>query len=151
MYKLIKIILVIIVLNGCAYEPILLKKNYDFYFSQITYEGEKKINQIVKESFLENTKKNSSNKYQIFFSTVQKKKVIASNKKGDPTIFRLNINLNYLVNFDGVEVLKNSIKKEITYNNIDDKFELFKYEENILESLADNLTDDILISIVSLN
>ena len=81
----------------------------------------------------------------------KKREILSSNEKGDPTIFRLNINLNYLVNFDGVEVLKNSIKKEITYNNIDDKFELFKYEENILESLADNLTDDILISIVSLN
>ena len=57
MYKLIKIILVIIVLNGCAYEPILLKKNYDFYFSQITYEGEKKNKSNCERKFFGKYKK----------------------------------------------------------------------------------------------
>ena len=151
MYKLIKIILVIIVLNGCAYEPILLKKNYDFYFSQITYEGEKKINQIVKESFLENTKKNSSNKYQIFFSTVQKKKVIASNKKGDPTIYKIDIVLKYNLLNDNITILSNEILKQATYNNIDDKFELLKYEENIIKNLSKRFADDVLISLATLS
>ena len=151
MYKLIKIILVIIVLNGCAYEPILLKKNYDFYFSQITYEREKKINQIVKESFLENTKKNSSNKYQIFFSTVQKKKVIASNKKGDPTIYKIDIVLKYNLLNDNITILSNEILKQATYNNIDDKFELLKYEENIIKNLSKRFADDVLISLATLS
>lgn len=134
---------------SCSYEPILTNKKYNFQFENIKHSGEENINGIIKNNLYQRSA--GIKKYEIIFDTEKKREILSSNEKGDPTIFRLNINLNYLVNFDGVEVLKNSIKKEITYNNIDDKFELFKYEENILESLADNLTDDILISIVSLN
>ena len=149
MNKFLLLIVSIFILSACSYEPILLKKNYDFEFNKIEFSGDKTVNEIIENRI---SKASSGNKkYNIYYSSKVEKTVVSSNQKGDPTIFRLNINLNYLVNFDGVEVLKNSIKKEITYNNIDDKFELFKYEENILESLADNLTDDILISIVSLN
>ena len=35
----------------------------------------------------------------------------------------------------------------MNYNNISDKFELLKYEENILNSLLRNIADEILFSI----
>ena len=40
--------------------------------------------------------------------------------------------------------------KQSTFNNIDDKFELLKYEENIVENLSEKIAEDILISIASL-
>ena len=52
MNRLIKIFFTFLILSGCAYEPVLLKKNYDFYFTDIKSEGEKQINQIIKQSFL---------------------------------------------------------------------------------------------------
>ena len=50
---------------------------------------------------------------------------------------------------DNKEILKDKIKKQITYNNINDKFELDKYEENIIENISKSLADEILISIIS--
>ena len=35
----------------------------------------------------------------------------------------------------------------MTYNNIDDKFELLKYEENILDNLLENISSEILMTI----
>ena len=35
----------------------------------------------------------------------------------------------------------------MSYNNIKDKFELSKYEENILKNISDNLSDEILLTI----
>ena len=60
-----------------------------------------------------------------------------------------NINLNFIVFKDNKEILKDKIKKQITYNNINDKFELDKYEENIIENISKSLADEILISIIS--
>ena len=40
--------------------------------------------------------------------------------------------------------------KQSTFNNIDDKFELLKYEENIIENLSEKIAEDILISMASL-
>ncbi len=147
MYKLLKILFAIFILSGCAYEPVLLKKNYDFYFTQITSEGESKINKIIIENFKENTKISSNKKYQIFFSSKKNKKVIASNKKGDPQIYKIDIILAYNVLKNDVSILNNEILKQATYDNIDDKFELLKYEESIIKNLSKRFADDILISI----
>ena len=46
-------------------------------------------------------------------------------------------------------ILKNTIFKEVTYNNINDKFELLKYEENITDIISENIADEILISVTS--
>ena len=150
MNRLIKIFFTFLILSGCAYEPVLLKKNYDFYFTDIKSEGEKQINQIIKQNLTENTNIESINNYQIFFETTLKKNIVASNKKGDPTIYRISINLNYNLKKDNKIIFENEILKQSTFNNIDDKFELSKYEEKIIDNLSQRFAEDVLISIATL-
>ena len=54
-------------------------------------------------------------------------------KREIPTIYKISINLNYNLKKDNNIVFENEILEQSTYNNIDDKFELLKYEENIIE------------------
>lgn len=150
MIKIIRILFLALVLSGCAYEPIMLKKNYDFIISSIETDGEKKINEVIKKKLYEKTNVDSTQIYQIYFSSLKEKNVISSNNKGDPLIFKITINLNYKVMKDSETILKNKISKEITYNNINDKFELLKYEENLTQNLSEKFTDDILVSITTL-
>ena len=150
MSRLIQLFFVLFVLSGCAYAPVLLQKNYDFYFSEIETEGERKVNKIIKQNINQNTKKESINNYQIFFSSEQKKDIIASNKKGDPTIYKISISLNYNIKKDNSVIFDNQILKQSTFNNIDDKFELLKYEENIVENLSKRFAEDMLISVATL-
>ena len=150
MNRLIKLFFVLFALSGCAYEPVLLKKNYDFYFTEVEAEGEKEINEVIKQTFTENTKIESINNYQIFFSSKLNKDIVASNKKGDPKIYKINISLNYELKNDNSIIFENEILKQVTFNNIDDKFELLKYEENIVENLSKRFAEDILISVATL-
>ena len=150
MSRLIKLFFVLFVLSGCAYEPVLLKKNYNFYFTEVEAEGEKEINEVIKQTFTENTKIESINNYQIFFSSKLDKDIVASNKKGDPKIYKINISLNYELKNDNSIIFENEILKQATFNNIDDKFELLKYEENIVENLSKRFAEDILISVATL-
>ena len=150
MSRLIKLFFVLFVLSGCAYEPVLLKKNYNFYFTKVESEGEKEINKVIKQTFTENTKIESINNFEIFFSSKLNKDIVASNKKGDPTIYKINISLNYKLKNDNAIIFENEILKHVTFNNIDDKFELLKYEENIVENLSKRFAEDILISVATL-
>ncbi len=150
MNRLLKIFFTFLMLSGCAYEPVLLKKNYDFYFTDINSEGEKQINQIIKQNLTENTNIESINNYQIIFESFLNKDIVASNKKGDPTIYKININLNYNLKKDNKIIFENEISKQSTYNNIDDKFELSKYEEKIIDNLSQSFAEDVLISIATL-
>ena len=150
MSRLIKLFFVLFVLSGCAYEPVLLKKNYNFYFTEVEAEGEKEINEVIKQTFTENTNIESINNYQIFFSSKLNKNIVASNKRGDPKIYKINISLNYKLKSDNSIIFENEILKQVTFNNIDDKFELLKYEENIVENLSKRFAEEILISVATL-
>ena len=150
MSRLVKLFIAFFLLSSCAYEPVLLKKNYNFYFTKVESEGEKEINKVIKQTFTENTKIESINNFEIFFSSKLNKDIVASNKKGDPTIYKINISLNYKLKNDNAIIFENEILKQVTFNNIDDKFELLKYEENIVENLSKRFAEDILISVATL-
>ena len=90
-------------------------------------------------------------KYKIYYKTTKIKETVSSDTKGDPKIFKIKINLEYIVYEEGKEVFKDNIIKQISYDSIDDKYELSQYEENILNNLSNNISEDILFSIKLLN
>ena len=64
-------------------------------------------------------------------------------------ILELKISLNYEILLNEKVILKDKIQKQITYNNIKDKYELAKYEDLMILNLSENLSDEILVSIAT--
>ena len=65
--KIIKLSLIISIITGCAYEPIFLKKSYDFKIEEINLNGDKNVNSILnnKLRFIKNnTAKNEPNQFK---------------------------------------------------------------------------------------
>ena len=143
------VIITFLLITNCSYEPILSKKNYNFEFENISYEGNKKVNQNIKNSLI--NKKSSEKKYDIFFQSEKEKITVAFDKKGDPTIFKITIYLDYEIGKNGKKILNNKLKKHVTYNNMDDKFDLSQKEDDILLYLSESLTDEILNSVLILD
>jgi len=149
MNKFILLIISIFILNACSYEPILLKKNYDFEFNKIEFSGDKTVNEIIKNRI--SRVSSGSKKYNIYYNSKIEKSVVSSNEKGDPTIFNLNIDLEYEITDEDKVIIKNKISKQSTYNDIKDKFELSNYEINSIKSLAKKIGDEIMMSLISKN
>ena len=149
MNRIFIILIFILLAHSCKYEPILINKKFDYKFDNITYEGDEQINVIIKNDMIK--KGNGSKKYDIKYVTAKYKKVFSSNEKGDPTIYSLKITTSYIILEDGVNILQNNIEKRVTYNNLNDKFELSKYERNIIENLSLNISSEILMSVTSLD
>ena len=147
MNKIILIFLTIFVLNGCGYKSLLANKTYNFKLETISFDQENEINSILKTFLNEKNKEQSEKKYSLNYSTNYEKETVSSNEKGDPVNFKIKIAVNYFLDQDGVVIFTNKINNEVNYNNIDDKFELLKYEENIVNSLLRNIADEILFSI----
>ena len=87
----------------------------------------------------------------LYFSFVgdgNKERIIVSkDSKGDPSIFELKVNVNYIVSKEGENLINNKISKKTTYNNITDKFELESYEKTIIDNLVSEISDNIILSI----
>ena len=141
--------LIFIILSACSYEPILSNKNYDFQFVNIYFEGDDKINKIIRSDL--GRKSNGSIKYDLQIETVKSKEILSSNEKGDPTVYQLKIDTSYSLLKEKKNILVNKISKQIIYNNIDDKFELSQYENNIINNVALNISSEILMSVNALS
>ena len=151
MIRNLAILLSLIIIIGCSYEPIFTNKNYDFRFISINSKGETKINKIIKNILNERSKINRERTYDIIFTSENFKEIVSSNEKGDPTIFKIEIMVEYKIIKNSKIILFNEIRKQVTYNNINDKFELMKYEENIIKNLSEGFASEILTSVTNLN
>ncbi len=145
MSKIISTLTILFFMVGCSYEPILSKKKENFRFNIITMEGDNTINEIIKRNLMD---KSSGNKvYIIHLSSIKNKEIVSLNEKSDPTSFKLEVVADYKVTEKEVIILKNKISKEVRYNNINDKFELSKYEDGILKNLSEIISSEIILSI----
>ena len=148
MIKILKYSIIFFLLISCSYEPILLNKKFDFEFIDIKYAGEKNINKIIESNLIRQS--SGVKKYKLNYSNKKFREILSSDTKGDPSIYKLNVNVKYELKENELIVLKNEISRQSIYNNINDKFELSKLEESILKNLSKNISDEILISISSI-
>ena len=142
MIRLLFTSIILIVINACSYEPLLSSKNFDFELIIESTAGNENVNKIIIEELKKKSKGNK--KYNVELLSEIDREIISSSEQGDPIIYKLEINTDFKISKDGKSLFKNKISKQSTYNNIDDKFELDKYEEKILENLSKNISSEIL-------
>ena len=147
MNKIILIFIALFIISGCSYKPILVDKKNDITFENISSENKSKIDIILKKNLLERSSNTNKNSYDLYFSTKDEKEIVSSNENGDPTVFKIKIVTNYSLIQNDKIIFTNKIVKQVNYNNINDKFELLKYEESILDNLLRNISLEILTSI----
>ena len=148
---LIKTSLIILIFlnSACSYNPIFSQKNYNFEINEILFSGEKEINRIIENKL--NLIKNTSNVNKIKYNIVIHTKIISKDSKGDPSKFELLVRTTFEVTGNQKVLVNKELKNNNIYNNISDKFELEQTEKNILENIAEIISDEILSSIINLD
>ena len=145
--KITLAVLFFILLSSCNYKPIYSSKNLNFSLGKIETAGDAKINKlIVKE--LEIYKNNETAKviYDLDITSDINKRTVSKDKKGNPTVFALEI--SYTIK------AKNNLKvfKENTiYDNDENKFNLKRYESSIKKNMIRDLSEKIVLYLQELN
>ena len=139
------LILSLLFLSNCGYEAVLNNKDYQFSINVNKIEGDPKINSQIINNF--NKLRENEKKYNLTLTSNKERTIISKDSKGDPSIFELKIEINYIVKKEGENLISNKINKKTTYNNITDKFELESYEKTIINNLVSEITNNIILSI----
>ena len=144
------ILLFLFLLSSCGYETIHSKKNsinYDFSVSELSFFGVRTVNLKIKEKLNNYVQDKKDKDFILRISSTSKKITLAKNTAGDATSFKNSISIN-------VEVLMNDkfksnfvILESFNYNNITNKFNLMKYEEEIKSNLAETATDKLIFKL----
>ena len=145
-----KIILLLLLLSSCGYEAIYSKKNsknYSFSVSELNFVGDRTVNLKIKEKLNTYTQSKKDKDFILRTSSTSEKIILAKNTAGNATSFKNTISIN-------VEVLMNNkfknnfiILESFNYNNISNKFNLKKYEEEIKNNLAETASDKLVFKL----
>ena len=144
------IFLLLLLLSSCGYEAIYSKKNssnYIFSINDLSFVGDKTINLTIKEKLSVFTQNKKDKDLVIKISSTSKKIVLSKNTAGDATTFKnaISINVDILMN----DKFKNNfvILENFNYNNISNKFNLKRYEEEIKKNLAETASDKLIFKL----
>ena len=144
------ILLFLFLLSSCGYEAIHSKKNsvnYIFSVSELSFVGEKTVNQKIKQKLNNYTQNKKDKDFILRISSTSEKIILAKNITGDATSFKntVSINIKVLMNnkFENDFIITESFK----YDNISNKFNLKKYEEEIKNNLAEAAADKLIFKL----
>jgi hypothetical protein len=144
------ILLLLLLLSSCGYEAIYSKKNsvnYSFSVSELNFVGDRTVNLKIKEKLNNYAQAKKDKDFILRISSTSEKITLAKNTAGDATSFKNSVSIN-------VEVLMNNkfksnfiILESFNYNNISNKFNLKKYEEEIKNNLAETASDKLIFKL----
>ena len=136
---------------GCGYSTIykdVQKKNFEIKI--INSEGNKEINNIIKNHVKLVSTPNSKNLININLETNYEKITISKDATGVATNYKLDIEINFKLNLNGKNYninFEDSLKVQSNSNS----YEQLNYEKSIKENFARLAVNELMIKLVSLN
>ena len=144
------ILLLLLLLSSCGYEAIYSKKNsvnYNFSVSELNFVGDRTVNLKIKEKLNNYAQAKKDKDFTLKISSTSEKVILSKNTAGDATSFKNSVSIN-------IEVLMNNkfksnfiILESFNYNNISNKFNLKRYEEEIKNNLAETASDKLIFKL----
>jgi outer membrane lipopolysaccharide assembly protein LptE/RlpB len=149
--KIYLILLLVILITGCSYKPILSKQSYDFSIEKVELNGNKEVNYIIKERLINLKNQNAKNKYYVQIETSKIKNIISNDSKGDPSKLEIIISSTFQISNSEKLLIKRNVKMKNIYNNNSDKLKLKQYELFIINNLSQRISDSLISTIININ
>ncbi len=141
-----KIIIFLFLLSSCGYQPIFVDSNSNkLIFKEIELTGEKNINRkIISISGLE---ENNQNFTYSKLKINSKKSIIETSKnaKGQASSFRTTVEINLTIEDKNNKITSKSFNESFSYNNIENKFELSEYQNEVETILVNKIFEKLII------
>lgn len=140
------IIIIILFLSNCGYQPIYFGENKDgFIFKDIKIIGDKNINNKVISTL--NLTKGSNNETvnEIIIESSKIINEISKDKKGRISSYRTTLNINLTIKDNDKVIKEKNFKEDFSYNNMDNKFDLAVYQNDVENNLIKKIIEEIII------
>ena len=145
--KLSLLCFLIIFINNCGFTPIYSNKDKNFVINKIDLVGDIEVNKILSNRL--NIYKNNADAKKFFDIVINSKSIkttLTKDKKGNPAQFSQNVSVNLIITdiINNTE-METSFTESITYDNSDNKFDLKKYENNLIKNMSEKIYSDLIL------
>ena len=138
------ILFLLLILNGCGFEPIYsIKNESDYNIIVVEIKGDKELNNFINRELERISNRTSPNEYKIKVNSKFDKIIISKDSKGSPLEFELLANIDFEIDSDNFKK-SISFKEKQNMQKISDLFQQRNYEltskENFAVSIVRNLS-----------
>ena len=142
MKKNIILLYLIFFLSNCGFTPIYQNNTIvNFSIKQVSYSGDKELNNFLKTNLSKYENKNVDNIIYIETTSVYKKIILSKNATGEVTNYQLEAEVKFLIKSKNREII---INENHIMNSKSDKFEETRYERIIKQNFASAITNKLL-------
>ena len=137
---------ILIFLNNCGYTPIYSKKSQNFNINEINTFGKKNANKIlISKLKIYKNNPDANKSFNILINSKSSKTTISKDKKGNPTQFSMALDVDVDITDNFNNKIKKTFSENSTYDNSENKFDLRKYEDNLIENMSEKIFSEIII------
>ena len=140
-----KILILFLFLSACGYQPLYNANLINFEFNKINLSGDFKINRKI-ISTLNINESNNTNK-EISIDSSQSITVTSRDAQGQPTTYRTSVNVIVSIKDQSKAIKTKSFSEDFTYNNIENKYDLSVYQDDVQNNLIKKIVDDLIVYI----
>tara|TARA_Y100000816_G_scaffold103527_1_gene72184 strand:- start:24 stop:476 length:453 start_codon:yes stop_codon:yes gene_type:complete len=141
-------IIFLIFLSNCGYSSVYKdSKSNDIFINITSIQGDKVMNNLIKNQLELYSNKSSQNKYDIIISTNFQKITLAKNSSGAATNYQLTVNSDFEVKYKE-KLFSFSFKESLDIKNFSDTFEQNNYENTIKVNFASSLREKLIIKLL---
>lgn len=145
-----KILILLILLTSCGFKVIDNSKQSDFYINEINTVGDRRVNFILKNELIRNSKKDSLNQINLEITSKKIKKIKEKNIKNQVTKYEINLNVELKVKITSKDkMFKISSSSNGNYSVADNYSSTLSNEKKLIENLVENISEDIIKKISS--
>ena len=141
------ILTLIFLLCSCGFTPIYqnnIKAN--FSIEQVTYTGDRELNNFLKSNLNQYKNKKVDNKIYIEAVSIYEKNILSKNSSGEVTKYQLDAEIVFKIKPSNKEI---KITEKKVMNSMSDKFEEARYERLIKQSFASSISNKLSSKLIS--
>ena len=144
-------LITILFLTQCGYQTIYSNKNLNFNINEVKILNDQKVGRQIQNRLSAFTiAEEATYNFKLILDSKIEKKVASKDKKGNPKMFDLVVNVK--IDVIGGDIKESKIFSEsINYDNSENKFNLKRYEESLKENLTEKIIENFLIYLQSIS
>lgn len=137
-----KILVLFFFLTACGYEPIHISQN-DIFYKKITFIGDKQINRKVISSLSVKEDPQNVTDNELILDSSKVVETTSKDSMGRALTFRTTVNIKLIVLTDQKVIKERIFSENFSYQNNDNKYDLFTYQGNVENNLVSKILDNL--------
>ena len=147
MIKKFFILIYVIFLSGCGYQPIyqnLSNTDYNILIKEIN--GDRDINNLLVSKLKSYNSNNTNKNYEISINSIYNKEIVAKDTTGAASEYKIIVNVNF-------KIIGSKLNKDVNFTedfnmkSLSDKLEENDYEKNIKSTLINSITRKLILEL----